>query len=116
MASISQLSIKLFEMCHLELKSIHIISIYVTFQPGTFSKLGGNVLFGIKSTHVISIYVTSQPGKFKRKCVIWHSCYLYMCNISARHVFEIRRKCVVLNQKVLISSIYVTFYQACFRN
>jgi len=59
-------------MCRLELKSTHVIYICVTFQPGTFSKLGGNMSFGIDSTHVISIYVTSQPGKFKRKCVIWN--------------------------------------------
>jgi len=34
-------------MCRLELRSTHILYIFVTFRTDTFSELGGNVSFGI---------------------------------------------------------------------
>ena len=99
-------------MCRLELKSTHIITVYVTFQPDTFSKLGENVSFGIKkysshhyicnilarqmcrlelkSIHVIYIYVTFRPGTFSKLGenvsfgIKKYSSHHCICNILAR--------------------------------
>jgi len=96
------------------IKSTHLITVYVTFQPGTFSKLGRNVSFGIKkysshfyicyisarqmcrlelkSIHVIYIYVTFQPGTFSKLGenvsfgIKKYSSHHYICNILARRI------------------------------
>jgi hypothetical protein len=88
-------------MCRLELRSTHILYKYVTFQPGKFSKLGGNVSFGIKK-YPYPLYICNiQPDTFSELGgnvsfgIKKYPYHLDTCNISARRVFEIRRKCVV---------------------
>jgi len=56
-------------MCRFELRSTHVISIYVTSQPGKFKR---KYIIWNLSIHVISIYVTFQPGTFSKLggCVV----------------------------------------------
>ena len=92
-------------MCRLELRSTHIILIHVTFQPGAFSKLGGNVSFRIKK-YPYPLYICNisarQVFKIRRNVSFGiknYPYYLYICNILDRQIFKIsiRQKYVVWN-------------------
>ena len=53
-------------MCRLELRSTHILYIFVTFQPGKFSKLGEMYHLELRTTHIIYIFVTFQIDRFSK--------------------------------------------------
>jgi len=66
-------------------------SIYVTFRPGTFSKLGGNESLELKSTHVITHFSQTNLSGNVSFGIKKYPCQHYICNILARHIFKIRQ-------------------------
>ena len=93
------------KLCHLELRSTHILYKYVTFRTDTFSELGGNVSFGIKK-YPYPLYICNisarQVFKIRRNVSFGiknYPYYLYICNILDRQIFKIsiRQKYVVWN-------------------